>query len=149
MGHQTERHEGSARRVRRTFAGFVTMLLLALSLPSGAASPVEREYAEAVKTFRNGRLSEAFGQFMAIANRGDVDAARVALFMHMYGPALYGKQWDAGDQNVAYWTMLVRNSGTSARPMPEFKPTVLVPSRAKAATAARPRTRGTTVAEID
>ena len=149
MGQQTERREGGARRVRRTFAGFVTVLLLALSLPSGAASPVEREYADAVKSFRSGRLSEAFGQFMAIANRGDVDAARVALFMHMYGPVLYGKQWDAGDQNVAYWTMLVRNSGSSARPMPEFKPTVLVPSRARASSAAKPRTRGTTVAEID
>lgn len=148
MGHQMQPPEGSSRRVRRSFAGFVTMLLLALSLPSGAASPVEREYADAVKSFRTGRLSEAFGQFMAIANRGDVDAARVALFMHMYGPVLYGKQWDAGDQNVAYWTMLVRNSGTSARAMPEFKPTVLVPSRARA-TPAKARTRGTTVAEID
>lgn len=148
MGHQMQRPEGSSRRARRSFAGFVTMLLLALSLPSGAASPVEREYADAVKSFRTGRLSEAFGQFMAIANRGDVDAARVALFMHMYGPVLYGKQWDAGDQNVAYWTMLVRNSGTSARAMPEFKPTVLMPSRAKA-TPAKARTRGTTVAEID
>lgn len=148
MGQQTQRQAGGARRVRRTFAGFVTMLLLALSLPSGAASPVEREYAEAVKTFRNGRLSEAFGQFMAIANRGDVDAARVALFMHMYGPVLYGKQWDAGDQNVAYWTMLVRNSGSSARAMPEFKPTVLVPARPKAAPP-KVRARATTVAEID
>lgn len=149
MGQQTQRQEGGSRRVRRTFAGFVTMLLLALSLPSGAASPVEREYAEAVKTFRNGRLSEAFGQFMAIANRGDVDAARVALFMHMYGPVLYGKQWDAGDQNVAYWTMLVRNSGSSARPMPEFQPTVLVPSRARSTPAAKARARATTVAEMD
>lgn len=148
MGQETQRDQGGAQRIRRTFAGFVTMLLLALSLPSGAASPVEREYADAVKSFRSGRLSEAFGQFMAIANRGDVDAARVALFMHMYGPVLYGKQWDAGDQNVAYWTMLVRNSGTSARAMPEFKPTVLVPSRAKA-TPAKARVRGTTVAEID
>ena len=148
MGQQTQRQAGGARRVRRTFAGFVTMLLLALSLPSGAASPVEREYADAVRSFRTGRLSEAFGQFMAIANRGDVDAARVALFMHMYGPVLYGKQWDAGDQNVAYWTMLVRNSGTSARAMPEFQPTVLVPTRAKAAPP-KVRARATTVAEID
>lgn len=148
MGQQTQRQAGGGRRVRRTFAGFVTMLLLAVSLPSGAASPVEREYADAVKSFRTGRLSEAFGQFMAIANRGDVDAARVALFMHMYGPVLYGKQWDAGDQNVAYWTMLVRNSGTSARAMPEFKPTVLVPSRGKAAPS-KARARATTVAEID
>lgn len=148
MGHPIQEPQQSAPRARRSFAAFVAMLLLAVSLPSAAASPVEREYAAAVKSFRSGRLSEAFGQFMAIANRGDVDAARVALFMHMYGPVLYGKQWDAGDQNVAYWSMLVRNSGSSARPMPEFQPTVLVPSKPRPAPA-KPRPRATTVAEID
>jgi hypothetical protein len=116
---------------RHQCAAVAGALLMVFSLPCAAASPVEREYADAVRSFRNGRLSEAFGQFMEIANRGDVDAARVALFMHSYGPVLYGKQWDAGPQNVAYWSMLVRNSGTSARPMPEFQPTVLTPKGSK------------------
>ncbi|MBC5782448.1 hypothetical protein H8N03_05800 [Ramlibacter sp. USB13] len=116
---------------RRIATAVAAALLLASSLPALAASPAEREYADAVRSFRAGRLPEAFGQFMALANRGDVDSARIALFMHSYGPVLYGKQWDAGPQNVAYWDLLVRNSGTSARPMPEFQPAVLTPSRAK------------------
>ena len=118
--------------VRRYAAAALATTLIAFSLPTLAASTVEREYGNAVRSFRAGRLSEAFGQFMDLANRGDVDAARVALFMHSYGPVLYGKEWDAGPQNVAYWNMLVRNSGTSARPMPEFEPTVLSPGKAKA-----------------
>ena len=115
-------------RCRQGAAALAATLML-IALPATAANPVEREYDAAVRSFRTGRLAEAFGQFMALANRGDVDSARVALFMHSYGPTLYGKQWDAGPENVAYWNTLVRNSGTSARPMPEFQPTVLTPSK--------------------
>ena len=125
--------------VRRRFAFLFAAALLAAHLPSQAAAPVEREYDAAVRSFRAGHLSEAFGQFMALANRGDVDAARIALHMHSYGPVLYGKQWDAGPQNVAYWDTLVRNSGTSARAMPEFQPTVMTPAKSSARPArARP-----------
>jgi hypothetical protein len=116
---------------RRAAVAIVASTLLAFSFPSGAASPVEREYEQAVHAFRTGRLSEAFGRFVDLANRGDVDSARVAIFMQSYGPVLYGKQWDAGSENVAYWNMLVRNSGASARPMPEFEPTVLSPGKGK------------------
>jgi hypothetical protein len=121
----------------RAFAAFVTTLLLGISLPSGAAPFVEREYQEATRSFRAGRLSEAFGRFQDLANRGDPDAARVALFMHAYGPTLYGKHWDALPQDVAYWASLVRNSGTSARAAGEFEPTVLKPSPGKARAAER------------
>jgi hypothetical protein len=119
---------------RRALVAAVASTLLAFSLPSGAASPVEREYEQAVHAFRTGRLSEAFGRFVDLANRGDVDSARVALFMQSYGPVLYGKQWDAGPQNVAYWDMLIRNSGTSARPLPELQQTVLTPGKTRPST---------------
>lgn len=114
---------------RRGLAGLVATLLLATSLPSAAIAPVEREYADAVKSFRAGRTAEAFGRFIDLANRGDVDAARIALFLHAYGAVLFDKQWDADQRDVAYWALLVRNSGNSARPLPEFQPTVLTPSK--------------------
>jgi hypothetical protein len=116
---------------RRSFAAAIAAMLMMFSVPSGAVSPVQREYDDAVRLFRTGRTSHAFGQFIDLANRGDVDSARIALFLHMYGPVLFGKQWDAGAQDLAYWTMLVRNSGASARPLPEFSPTVLTPSKTK------------------
>ena len=111
----------------RALAAIAAATLLACSLPASAASPVEREYDQAVRSFRAGRLSEAFGRFVDLANRGDVDSARIALFMQSYGSALYGKQWDAGPENAAYWSMLVRNSGTSTRALPEVQQTVLTP----------------------
>jgi hypothetical protein len=125
------RQQPNLTRHRRSFAAAIAAMLMMFSIPSGAASPVEREYDNAVRLFRAGRTSHAFGQFIDLANRGDVDSARIALFLHMYGPVLFGKEWDAGTQDVAYWTMLVRNSGPSARPMPEFAPTVLIPSNGK------------------
>lgn len=104
---------------------------------SPAAALAEREYAEAIQSFRAGRTSVAFGQFMALAQRGDVDSARIALFLYSYGPVLYGKQWDVLPADIDYWNTLVRNSGTTARAMPEFAPTVLQPSRAKATAGVR------------
>ena len=101
-----------------------------------AATLAELEYAEAVQTFRAGRTSVAFGQFMALAKRGDVDSARITLFLHAYGPVLYGKQWDVMPSDVEQWNTLVRNSTTAARAMPDFPLTVLQPSKARGATAA-------------
>ncbi len=131
MGMPASLQQAKPRR-RRELAAIAAALLMMFSLPSGAANPVEREYEAAVRSFRTGRLAEAFGQFIDLANRGDVDSARIALFMHSYGAVLYGKQWEAGPQEVAYWNMLVKNSGTSARPLPEYQPTVLRPAKSKA-----------------
>ena len=98
--------------------------MLAPTPRAHAADGADREYQEAVRAFREGRTSDAFGRFIDLANRGDVDAARIALFMHSYGAPLYGKYWEAGAQDVAHWQSLVRNSGNSGRPVAEFQPTV-------------------------
>lgn len=116
--------------------GFITALLLAASFPSGAASLADQEFDAAVRSYRAGRTSEAFGQFQDLANRGDVDAARIALFLSAYGPLLYGKHWDVLPAQAAYWTQLVRNSGTSARAQPEFVP-LAVGGKGKSAGAGR------------
>jgi hypothetical protein len=124
---------------RATLAGLMAATLLGCSLPAVAgpgASLADQEYGAAVQSFRTGRSSMAFGQFMDLANRGDVDAARIALFMYAYGPVLYGKHWDVLPKDVAYWTTLVRNSGTTARSIPDFPVTVLQPTKPRSATAA-------------
>jgi hypothetical protein len=124
---------------RAALVGLVAATVFGFSLPAVAAPGavlVDQEYATAVQSFRAGRTSVAFGQFIDMANRGDVDSARIALFLHAYGPVLYGKQWDVLPKDVAYWTGLVRNSGTTARAMPDFPVTVLQPARVRNATAA-------------
>ena len=97
------------RAGRRQWAAILAVSMMVFSLPSGAANPVEREYEDAVRSFRQGRLSEAFGQFMAFTQTWNWESALAA------GLA----------------ALALSNSGTSARPMPEFQPTVLMPSKTK------------------
>ena len=120
-------------------AAVLVVAAAAASAQTGSGTRLaDAEYEAAVQVFRAGRTSEAFGRFHALANRGDVDAARISLFLHQYGAALYGKQWDAFPADVAYWNQLVRNSPTAARPQPDVPPTVLNPGKGPV-TAARSR----------
>ena len=106
----------------KTLVSAFVLAAAAATLPASASRLADAEYDAAVQAFRAGRTSDAFGRFIALANRGDVDAARIALFMHSYGPVLYGKYWEAGKDDLAYWTSLVRNSPNAGRPIAEFQP---------------------------
>jgi hypothetical protein len=122
---------------------------LGQALPARAyENPTEREFGEAVQQFKNGRRSEAFGRFIALANRGDVDAARIALHLHTYGGLLYGTQWEAGREEIEYWNTLLRNSPTAGRTQPELAPFVAQPVKAARAKPVPPQKLGT-VAWID
>ena len=132
-----------ARGMWQLLATAGLVFALGQALPAKAfENPTQREFSEAVQQFRNGRRSEAFGRFIALANRGDVDAARIALHLHTYGSLLYGTQWEAGRDDVDYWTTLVRNSPTAGRGQPEYAPFVAQPIKVKAkpAPAQKPRT---------
>jgi len=70
-------------------------------LPGVAFAPT---FADAAGLLRVGRHAEAYGRFVALADDGDVDAARFALLMHRYGPAVFASAWDASPEQVADWT---------------------------------------------
>jgi hypothetical protein len=61
-------------------------------------------FAEAAESMRTGRFAEAYGRFVALADEGNVDAGRIALVMHRYGPAVFGSAWDASGEQLAEWT---------------------------------------------
>jgi len=121
--------ERQLQRLRLALAAFVAAATFGLAAPAqaNASRIADREFAEAVQQFKQGRRSHAFGMFIALANRGDIDAARIALFMHSYGPTLWGAHWEAGEEDVEYWTTLVRNSSSAGRPQPAFEPLAVVP----------------------
>lgn len=130
------------RHLRFAFAALVAAIALASASPARAnpASRIaDREFNAAVEQFKEGKRSHAFGMFIALANRGDVDAARIALFMHTYGPTLWGTHWEAAREDIEYWTSLVRNSTTAGRPQPAFEPLAVVP-KAKVRQVRAPRT---------
>lgn len=83
----------------------------ALCLPCHAAQPaapkrpayLAQAHASAVKSFRQGRFSEAYGRFIALAHLGDPDGARYALWMCENGIALFDTMWDCALHEVEDW----------------------------------------------
>ena len=61
-------------------------------------------FAGAAESLRTGRYAEAYGRFVALADEGDVDAARIALVMHRFGPEVFGSDWDASVEQLVEWT---------------------------------------------
>lgn len=92
---------------------------LALAVPAAPihAGGREQQFQHAVQQYKAGRYSEAYGKFIALANHGDPDAAHIALFMHKYGPTLYGSWWDADPTDVAQWSTLIRDQGGRLQPV--------------------------------
>jgi hypothetical protein len=70
-------------------------------MPRTAFAPT---FADAAEALRTGRHAEAYGRFVALADEGDVDAGRIALVMHRYGPEVFGSAWDASVEQLADWT---------------------------------------------
>ena len=106
----------------RTSSLLRAALWVCCAIPFGAAAG-DREFAAAVAAHRQGDMSGAYARFMALANAGDADAARIALFMHRYGTPLYRSAWDALRPDVDGWT---RAAAMAGRPVPVFRP---LPSR--------------------
>ena len=85
------------------------ILALVLCMAGGivAAAPQQDPgLAQAVKEYRAGRWSAAYGQFMTLANNGSIEAARIALFMHRHGVQLYGSDWAATDEDLELWSRM-------------------------------------------
>lgn len=80
-------------------------LALALGLAGAMAAP-DPGYAEALQEYRAGRWSSAFGRFITLANDGNVEAARIALFMQQHGRLLYGSDWEASDEDIDLWSRM-------------------------------------------
>jgi hypothetical protein len=98
----------------------ITTACLALLFPALGMAADSQGYDEAVAQYHNGRWADAYGRFMALANEGDADAARTALFMLRYGPQLYNSHWDAIPAEVSRWEKLAASS--QGRSSPTFQP---------------------------
>jgi hypothetical protein len=76
---------------------------LCFSTIAAAQDPM---FTDAVRSYRAGQWSAAYGQFRYLANSGNTEAARIALFMYGHGRLLYGSQWDASEDDLALWSRL-------------------------------------------
>lgn len=101
----------------------LAMAAACVAAPARAAGPTYT-YEEAVSRFRAGEWADAYGRFIALANEGDADAARISLFMLSYGPKLHGSQWHALPHEIRRWQQLAASA--AGRKPPEFVPAVYV-----------------------
>jgi hypothetical protein len=88
----------------------VPCLALAWCITSAVAAP-DPGFTQAVQDYRAGRWSSAYGRFMVLANSGNVEAARIALFMQRHGKLLYNSDWSASDEDLELWSKM-----TGSRP---------------------------------
>jgi len=98
----------------------------------GAATAAEPAFDQAVRDYQAGRWSAAYGHFMVLANSGNIEAARIALFMVRHGKLLYSSEWAATDEDVELWS---RMTGTR----PPNEPDRVVSTAASKGPAWRPR----------
>jgi hypothetical protein len=77
---------------------------LPLALAFLAAAPAmaaEQDFDRALQSYRTGRMSDAYGRFLALGLKGDPDAARIALFLGQNGPMLHNTYWELTDVDAA------------------------------------------------
>lgn len=118
-----------SRRLASRLAGVIFTIAAAAAASASAAATsstpaasVEHLHTLAVVAFRQGRLAEAYGRFVALADAGHAASARQALWMCEYGSSLFGREWDCAPHQVADWSaaagMAAPSWSTCAGPLP-------------------------------
>ncbi len=102
----------------RLAVALLATLALAASSPASAreeadSQPVRLEQARAA--YDAGRYREAFDAFTRLADRGDPEAARIAILMSRYGTRLYGDEFGVTAAQARRWTSLVEGTTVADR----------------------------------
>jgi hypothetical protein len=99
----------------RVAQGLLPLLVALLAVAVAVASPVpplrplqtgEHLHAEAMALFRQGRLPEAYGRLVALAEAGHPPSARTALWMCEHGRTRLGHDWDCAPHQIEQWAAL-------------------------------------------
>lgn len=81
----------------------VAAVLIAAGSLAQAASPMEDDAAEARQLYDEGRWTLAWERFASLADRGDVDSARMVIRMTRFGPQLFQQTWTPTQDRMAKW----------------------------------------------
>jgi hypothetical protein len=93
--------------------GTFVCVLVALATTGLAAGTGDAQFDEALALYRQARWAGAFGRFCALADRGNADAADLALLMVRLGPQMHGSAWTASQPQIDRWLALT----AKARPI--------------------------------
>jgi hypothetical protein len=80
-------------------------VVVAIASTTASASD-KAEFNKVLELYHQAKFAGAYGRFCALADRGDPEAARIALFMLRYGTQLYGSDWTASQDQIIRWIAL-------------------------------------------
>lgn len=104
------------------------IVVLALFAGAAAAQPThrsdtDRAFDAAMVAYERNHWDAAYTAFSALADRGNPEAARIALQMWLHGPALYRMSFAANTQQVGRWARLwACGSGQDAGACAQLRP---------------------------
>ena len=111
--HELPKH--AARRASRLRDVVGPALLLALGVagaaPAHAVEIVSAGLDTAREAYQQGRWEAAYAAFSALADRGDAEAARIALLMHRHGQPLYRVALAARPEQRLQWQTAAATAG--------------------------------------
>ena len=79
---------------------------LLTTVATAAAQPATVEFDAALEAYEINHWPEAYRAMSRLADGGNAEAARVALQMKRFGPALYGHRFEATPYQELSWTWL-------------------------------------------
>lgn len=82
------------------------ILLVALAPHAFGATAIDEERAEARQLYDEGRWSLAWERFAALADRDDLESARMVLRMTRFGPQLFQQSWTPSAERMARWRVV-------------------------------------------
>ncbi len=85
--------------------------LQAQTVATSAPVTVEQRLDAALVAYERSHWPEAYAALSSLADSGHPEAARMALQMRQYGPALYGREFAASPGQVARWKRSLGCSG--------------------------------------
>lgn len=90
---------------------------LVVTLPTQAYAEVvsgNQSFTYAVELYKSGKFSAAYGRFQALANAGDLQSAKIALFMARNGALLYSTEWSATQSEIDRWLAMTSDRSSLA-----------------------------------
>jgi hypothetical protein len=89
-------------------------MLTAASAQAAPAAEDAPSFGSAMAAYERNHWDQAYAAFIALADQGDAEAARIALQMWRHGPALYQRAFAANAHQVARWSRVWRCGGADA-----------------------------------
>lgn len=95
------------------------LIVLLLAIAACAALLQRASFRLALEDYNSGNWDSAYARFADLANRGDPDAAGMALRMYRTAPATLRAGWNAQDMDVSLWMRLAEAQAALPEGWPE------------------------------